>query len=192
MISSNDIKKGLTLDIEGEPYMVLEWQHVAKAQETKIRMKLRHLPTGTTIERTVGPGHKLKLAPVTRRLMTFSYWDGESYHFLSPGVLNPDEPDEIILPPEKLGEARKYIVDNLQLDLLLLNNEPVAVDVPESVMMHVKETEPAVGAADRYKRAIMEGPARLETGLAVRVPSFISPGDWIRVRTANGDYIERV
>lgn len=192
MISSNDIKKGLTLDIEGEPYIVLEWQHVGEPQETKIRMKLRHLPTGTIIERTVDTGHKLKLAPVDRRPMIFSYWDGEFYHFLDSEALDPDAPDEIILPPERLGEARKYIVDNLQLDLLLLNDEPIAVDVPESVVMHVKGTDPSVGDADNYQRAIMEGPARLETGLAVRVPSFISPGDWIRVSTVNGEYIERV
>lgn len=95
--------------------------------------------------------------------------------------------------PEVLGEAGKYIVDGLQLDLLLLNGEPVAVDLPESVVMRVKETEaPKIGPASHYKPATMEGPARIETGLVVRVPPFIAPGDRIRVNTANGEYIERV
>jgi elongation factor P len=92
-----------------------------------------------------------------------------------------------------LGEARKYIVDNLQLDLLLLNGEPVAVDLPESVVMRVKETEmPNVGTASHYKHVKVEGPARIETGLVVLAPQFISPGDRIRVNTANGEYTERV
>jgi elongation factor P len=189
MISSNDMKKGLTLDIEGEPYTVLEWQHVGEARSSaNIRMKLRHLRTGAIIERTLDAGHKFRVVPVDRRPVTFLYWDGEFYHFM-----DTDSQDEIMLPAEVLGEARKYIVDNLQLDLLLLNDEPVAVDLPESVVMRVKETEmPKVAAGSHYKPATVEGPARIETGLVVLVPQFISPGDWIRVNTANGEYIERV
>jgi elongation factor P len=189
MISSNEMKKGLTLDIEGEPYTVLEWQHVGEARgSANIRMKLHHLRTGAIIERTLDAGHKFRVVPVDRRPVTFMYWDGESYHFL-----DTDTEDEIITPPEMLGEARKYIVDNLQLDLLLLNGEPVAVDLPESVVMRVKETEmPKVGSESHYKHVTVEGPARIETGLVVLAPQFISPGDWIRVNTANGEYMERV
>jgi elongation factor P len=189
MISSNEMKKGLTLDIEGEPYTVLEWQHVGEARgSANIRMKLRHLRTGAIIERTLDAGHKFRMVPVDRRPVTFMYWDGEFYHFL-----DTDTEDEIIIPPEMLGEARKYIVDNLQLDLLLLNGEPVAVDLPESVVMCVKETEmPKVGTASHYKHATVEGPARIETGLVVLAPQFISPGNRIRVNTANGEDMERV
>jgi elongation factor P len=189
MISSNEMKKGLTLDIEGEPYTVLEWQHVGEARgSANIRMKLRHLRTGAIIERTLDAGHKFRLVPVERRRVTFMYWDGEFYHFLET-----DTEDETITPAELLGEARKYIVDNLQLDLLLLNGEPVAVELPESVVMRVKETEtPKVGTESHYKHVTVEGPARIETGLVVLAPQFISPGDRIRVNTANGEYMERV
>ena len=193
MIAPNEVEKGLALDIEGEPYLVLERQHMSEAGRAKIRMKLRHLRSGALIERTVDEGHKLTIAPVERRSVTFMYWDGEFYHFKDPGVQDPDTPDELMLPPEALGEASKYIVDGLQLDLLLLNGEPVAVDLPESVAMRVKETEmPKVGSASHYKPATMEGPARMETGLVVKVPPFISPGDWIRVNTASGEYSGRV
>ncbi len=189
MISSNEMRKGLTLDIEGEPYTVLEWQHAGEARgSANIRMKLRHLRTGATVERTLDAGHKFREVPVDRHPVTFLYWDGEFYHFLEI-----DTQDEIMLPAEVLGEARKYIVDNLQLDLLLLNDEPVAVDLPESVVMRVKETAmPMAAAGSHYKPATVEGPARIETGLVVLVPQFISPGDWIRVNTSNGEYIERV
>ena len=195
MISSNEMKKGLTLDIEGEPFTVLEWLHVGEARGCGIlRMMLRHLRSGAIIERTLDAGHKFRLVPIERHPVTFMYWDGAAYHFVALDTTpDPDREDEIILPPETLGEARKYIVDNLQLDMLLLNGEPVAVDLPESVVMRVKETEmPKVGTASHYKHVKVEGPARIETGLVVLAPQFISPGDRIRVNTANGEYIERV
>jgi elongation factor P len=183
MISSSEVKKGLTLDIEGEPYTVLDWQHVCKARESaNIRLKLRHLRTGETIERTLDAGHKFRAVPVDRRPVTFLYMDGEFYYFMDIGAQ-----DEIITPAEMLGEARKYIVDNLQLDLLLLNGEPVAVDLPESVVMRVNETEmPKVGTASHYKHV------KTETGLVVLAPQFISSGDRIRVNTTKGEYMGRV
>ncbi len=193
MIAPNEVEKGLVLNIEGEPYLVLERQHESEAGRAKVRMKLRHLRTRAIIERTVAEGQKLTIAPVERRSVTFMYWDGAFYHFKDPSVQDPDTPDELLFPPERLGEASKYIVDGLQLDLLLFNGEPVAVDLPESVVMRVKETEmPKVGPGSHYKPATMQGPARTETGLVVLVPPFISPGDWIRVNTANGEYSGRV
>ena len=194
MISSKEILKGLVLDIEGEPYMMLDWQRIGEAQvNVVLRMKLRHLRTHAIIERTLDADQKVRLVPIDRLPVTFAYWDGELYHFVETGVLDPDTPDEIMLPTETLGEASKYIIDDLQLELLLLNGDPVGVELPESVVMRVKETEPVVGGVgSHYKPATMEGPARLETGLVVQVPWFISTGDWIRVNTANGEYIERV
>ncbi|MGZ3629155.1 MAG: elongation factor P [Ktedonobacteraceae bacterium] len=189
MISSNEMKKGLTLDIEGEPYTVLEWQHLTEGRgKAHIRLKLRHLRTHAIIERTLDTGHKFKVVPIERLPVTFMYWDGELYHFAETGILDPDIPDEMMLPAEMLGKASKYIVDELQLELFLLNDEPVGVDLPPSVVMRVKDVE----MSGHYWHATMEGPARLETGLVVLVPSFISPGDWIRVNTENGEYMERV
>jgi elongation factor P len=188
MISSNEMEKGLTLDIGGEPYTVLDWQPVTKAGSAKIRLKLRHLRTHAIIERTVDDGLHFKLVPIDRLPVTFIYWDGELYHFVETGILDPDTPDEIMLPAEMLGKASKYIVDELQLDLFLLNGEPVGVDLPASVVMRVKDVE-MIG---HHWRATMEGPARRETGLVVLVPPIISPGDRIRVNTENGKYMERV
>ena len=193
MISSHEMQKGLTLEIEGEPYTVLDWQHVTEGRgKANVRLKLRHLRTHAIIERTLDAGPKFKLVPIERLPVTFAYWDGELYHFVETAILDPDTPDEIMLPAETLGKASKYIVDELQLDLLLLNDEPVGVELPESVVMRVKETDPVVSADSHYKHAWMEGPARLDIGLEVLVPQFISPGDLIRVNTANGEYIERV
>src|SRR5579864_5173627 len=194
MISAKELQKGLVLDIEGDPYTVLDWQRIGEAQvNVVLRMKLRHLRTHAIIERTLDADQKVRMDPVDRLPVTFAYWDGELYHFVESGVLDPDTPDEIMLTAETLGEASKYIIDDLQLELLLLNGDPVGVELPESVVMRVKETEPVViGVRGHHKPATMEGPAHLETGLVVQVPWFISPGDWIRVNTANGEYIERI
>src|SRR2546426_5861395 len=189
MISSNEMKKGLTLDIEGEPYTVLDWRHVTEGRgKANIWLKLRHLRTHAIIERTLDAGPKFKLVPIERLPVTFTYWDGELYHFVDTGILDPDTPDEIMLPAEMLGKASKFIVDGLQLDLFLLNDEPVGVDLPASVVMRVTDVE----MSGHYWHATMEGPARLETGLVVLVPPIISPGDRIRVNTENGEYMERV
>ena len=189
MISLKEMQKGLTLDIEGEPYMVLDWQRINEAQvNVVLRLRLRHLRTHAIIERTLDADQKVRLVPIERLPVTFAYWDGELYHFVEIGALDPDTPDEILLPAEMLGKASKYIVDGLQLDLFLLNGEPVGVDLPESVVMCVKD----VDMSGHYWRATMEGPARLETGLVVLVPPIISPGDLIRVNTKKGEYMERV
>lgn len=97
MIAPNEVEKGLALEIEGEPYLVLERQHISEAGKAKIRLKLRHLRTGAIIERTEDEGHKLTMAPVERRSLTFMYWDGELYHFKDMRTLDPDVSDEIIL-----------------------------------------------------------------------------------------------
>src|SRR6266568_3082753 len=119
MISTSEMQKGLTIDIEGEPYTVLDWRHDTEGREkANIWLKLRHLRTHAIIEWTQDAGHKLKLVPVDRLPVTFMYWDGELYHFAETGVLDPDTPDEFLLSAEMLGKASKYIVDGLQLDCL--------------------------------------------------------------------------
>jgi elongation factor P len=191
MIPSIEIRKGLILDIEAEPYIVLDRQRVIEGRQVpKIRLKLRHLRTRAIIEWTQDEKQKIKVEPVDRLTVIFLYWDGEFYHFMDIHDLHPDAPDELLLSANKLGEASKYIVDDLQLGMFLLNGEPIAVDLPESVVMRVKNIEePESG---RNKRATMEGPARIETGLVVLVPPFISIGEQIRVNTENGVYIDRV
>lgn len=189
MIASKEITKGLTLDVEGEPYAVLEWQRIVKAQaDPKIWLKLRHLRTHTLMERTLDASTRLMLIPVDRLPVIFMYWDGELYHFADISILDPDIADEILLPAEMLGKAAKYIVDDLQLDLFLSQGVPVGVELPPSVVMRVKDVE----MSGRYWRAVMEGPARLETGLVVLVPPFISRGDRVRVNTGKEEYMERV
>ncbi|GHO88591.1 elongation factor P [Dictyobacter formicarum] len=189
MITANDITRGIAIEIEGEPYMVVNWKKVTRAQvDPDVKVKLRHIRTHDLIERTLDAHSELTVVPIERLAAVFTHWDGEFYHFADIGSDNPDDPDEFQLPPEMLGKASKFIVDELQLNMLVLNSEPVGVELPPSVIMRVK----SVDMVGRYWRAIMEGPARLETGLVVMVPPIISPGDLIRVNTENGEYMERI
>ncbi|GHO85052.1 elongation factor P [Dictyobacter formicarum] len=189
MITGRDITKGITIEVEGEPYTVVDWRNVTRAQvDPTVRAKLRHIRTHDLVERTLEAHFKYKVIPIERLAVVFTYWDGELYHFVDIGSDNPDDPDEFMLPLEMLGKAGKFIVDDLNLDMLVLNSEPVGVDLPPSIIMRVKSIE-MVG---HYWRAIMEGPARLETGLVVMVPTIVSPSDLIRVNTDGGEYIERV
>ena len=191
MIPAGEIRKGLILDIKAEPYIVLDWQRVVEGRQApKVRLKLRHLRTRAIIEWTQDEKQKIKVAPVERLTVIFMYWDGELYHFMDIHDLHPDAPDELLLSADKLGEASKYIVDDLQLEMFLLDGEPLAVDLPELIVMRVKAIEEPESGRD--KRATMEGPARIETSLVVLVPPFIAPGEQIRVNTENGKYIDRV
>src|SRR5258708_33367034 len=104
MISSNEMEKGLTLDIEGEPYTVLDWQHVTNARgSANIRLKLRHLRTHAIIERTLDAGPKFKLVPMERLRVTFTYCDGELYHSGDTPILGPNTLDQLMFPRERLG-----------------------------------------------------------------------------------------
>lgn len=189
MITASDITKGVTIQVEGEPYTVVNLKKITRAQvDPDIKVKLRHIRTHELIERTLDAHYPVDIVPIDRLAVVFTHWDGEFYHFADIGSDNPDDPDEFQLPPDMLGNAAKFIVDDLELEMLLLNSEPVGVELPSSVIMRVK----SVDMVGRFWRAIMEGPARLETGLAVMVPPIVSPGDRIRVNTENGEYMERV
>lgn len=188
MITASDITKGIAIEIEGEPYRVVDRERVARAQvDPDVKVKLRHIHTHDLIERTRDAHFPIKVLPIERLAFVFTHWDGEFYHFADIGSDDPDNPDEFQLPPEMLGKASKFIVDDLQLDMFVLNSEPVGVELPPSVIMRVK----SVDMVGRYWRATMEGPARLEN-LAVMVPPIVSPGDLIRVNTEDGEYMERL
>lgn len=185
MISSSELRKGLTLEIEGQFYEVLDWQHVNGGHsEARVRVKLRNLHSGATIERTFDVHHKFRDVDLERHTVIYQYQEGDLYHFLDTTTY-----DDIIATPEQLGDAKNYLVRDLQLYLLLLNDEVVSVELPESVVLRVISTEPEPPGE---KATSHRKPATTETGLVVQVPLFISPGDLIRVDTSTGAYIERV
>lgn len=185
MISTGDLKKGVTIEFEGNPCTILDWQHVKIGRGGAIvRMKLRNLRSGATIDRTCDAGEKFRRLYLDRSNVTYQYNDGDLYHFMDTSTY-----DDIVLTEEQLGDAKDYLIDNLELDIIRYNEEPISVELPEKVVLKVTYTEPG------FKGDTATGgskPATTETGLVVQVPLFVSMDDSIRVNTSTGQYVERV
>lgn len=185
MISTGDLKKGVTFEFEGQPCALIEWQHVKIGRGGAIvRMKLRNLRSGALFDRTCDAGDKFKRIDLERSTVTYQYLDGDQYHFMDTTTY-----DDVVLTSEQLGAANNYLIDNLELDLILLDGSPISVELPEKIVLRVDFTEPG------FKGDTATGgtkPATTETGLVVQVPLFISTGDMIRVNTSSGAYVERV
>ncbi len=184
MISTGDLKKGVTIEFEGQLCSILEWQHVKIGRGGAIvRLKLRNLRTGSTIDRTCDAGDKFKRIYLDRATVTYQYQDGDQYHFMDTSTY-----DDIVLSSEQLGDAKNYLIDSIELDLIRYNDEPLSVEPPEKVVLRVTYTEPG------FKGDTATGgtkPATTETGLVVHVPLFITTDDMIRVNTSSGAYVER-
>lgn len=184
MISTGDLKKGVTIEFEGQLCSVLDWQHVKMGRGGAIvRMKLRNLRTGATIDRTCDAGEKFKRLYLDRTTVIYQYKDGDQYHFMDTSTY-----EDVVLTEEQLGDAKNYLIDNLELDLITFEGKPISVEPPEKVVLLVTYTEPG------FKGDTATGgtkPATTETGLVVQVPLFVANGDSIRVNTTTGAYVER-
>lgn len=184
MISTGDLKKGVTIEFEGQLCSILEWQHVKIGRGGAIvRLKLRNLRSGATVDRTCDAGDKFKRVYLDRSTVTYQYQDGDQYHFMDTSTY-----DDIVLSEAQLGDAKDYLIDNLELDIIRYEEEPISVELPEKIVLRVTYTEPG------FKGDTATGgtkPATTETGLVVQVPLFISADDLIRVNTTTGAYVER-
>jgi elongation factor P len=185
MISTGELKKGLSLEWDGQLYTIVDWQHVKMGRGGAIvRMKLRNLRTGSIIDRTVDAGERFPRAFLDRRTVLYQYNDGDQYYFM-----DTENYETLMLTADQLGDARTYLKDGMQLDVVSYKDEPLNVELPVTVDLQVTYTEPG------FKGDTATGgtkPAQLETGLTVQVPLFVSTGDTIRVKTETGTYVERV
>ena len=185
MISTGDLKRGLTIEFEGQPCSLIEWQHVKIGRGGAIvRMKLRNIRSGATFDRTCDAGDKFKRLELDRSTVTYQYLEGEQYHFMDTSTF-----EDIVLTEKQLGDAKNYLIDNLELDIVRYNDEPISVDLPEKLVLRITYTEPG------FKGDTATGgtkPATTETGLVVQVPLFLTTGDLIRVNTTTGAYVERM
>ncbi len=185
MISTGDLRKGISVELDGQLCTILEWQHIKMGRGGAIvRIKFKNLRTGAIFDRTYDAGDRFPRAYLERRTVQYSYNDGESYHFLD------EETYEMIqLSEQQLGDAKNYLLDGIKLEVLYYKDEPISVELPVSVDLTVTYTEPG------FKGDTATGgtkPATLETGLVVQVPLFVSTGDKLRVKTDTATYVERV
>jgi len=184
MISTGDLKKGITIELEGGLYQILDWQHIKVGRgSAQVRLKLRDIRGGHTIERTFQAGEKFARASLDRHEMQFLYCENELYYFMDVKSY-----EQTMLNQEQLGDAMNYIKEGMSLDLLSYKEEPISVELPNSVALEVVETDPGF-KGDTATAG--NKPAKLETGIIVQVPLFVDNGEIVRVDTRTGAYLER-
>lgn len=184
-ITTNDLKNGITLELDNGLFTVVEFQHVKPGKGGAfVRTKLRNLRNGNVFEKTFNAGIRVEQAILDKRDMQFLYKDGDDFVFM-----DTESYDQSNISPTALGEAADYLVEQAMAIIAYHNNEIVTVEIPASVELVVSETEPGV-QGDRVSGA--KKPATLETGKVIQVPLFVNVGDKLKVDTRTGEYITRV
>lgn len=183
-IGMGDIKKGVRLEIDGNPFKVIEFQHVKPGKGAAfVRIKIRNLATGKVIEKTVHAGDKFEVPNLEHKKMQYLYDDGEFLQFMDMETY-----DQIGLTKDQVGEVFDFMIDGMETDILFHNGKPIAVEIPQTVVLKVVDTPPNFkGDSQGGKK-----PATLESGAVVQVPFHILEGDSIKVDTTEGKYLEKV
>jgi elongation factor P len=185
VISTGELKKGATIELDGKLFSVMDYSHIKTGRgSAQVRIKFRDVRSGAIIEQTFQAGTKFNRARVERREMQYLYSDDQFYYFM-----NTETFEQIPVGAEKVGDANKYLKENDTCEVVLYGDEVIGVEMPISVELTVTGTDPG------FKGDTATGgtkPATLETGLVVQVPLFIEEGTRIRVNTDSGSYIERV
>jgi elongation factor P len=185
MISTSDLRKGVAIELDGDLWQILDYHHIKMGRgSAQVRMKLRNVKRGQTVERTFQAGDKWPRAQLEHRQVQFLYSDGSDYHFMEV-----ESYEQFHLSAGQLDDAVHYLKDGMLLDRTSYEGETIGVELPVSVELQVVETEPGF-AGDTQTGA--RKPAKLETGLVVQVPIFVSEGDTIKVDTRTGEYLTRI
>jgi elongation factor P len=184
-VSTNDLKNGMTLALDGVLFQVIEFQHVKPGKGGAfVRTKLRNVKTGAVIDRTFNAGVKVTQAIVERKDMQYLYPDGDGFV-----VMDLQSYDQLTVPAEIMGDASRYLVEGGAAQVTLHEGVPISVELPASMILTVTACDP--GAKGDTRTGALK-PATLETGVVVNVPLFVEEGERIKVDTRSGDYIERV
>jgi len=185
MYSTPDFKKGLKIELDGAPFVIVDFQHVKPGKGGAfVRTKLKNLLSGSTVDKTFRAGEKVGKPDINQSNMQFLYSDGEGYHFM-----NVDTYDQIQVPEEEIGSDKDYLKENTIVEVLEYNGRVIGIDLPNFVTLKVAEAEPGV-KGDTATGATK--PAKMETGAEINVPLFINEGDLLKIDTRTGDYVERV
>ena len=185
MATTNDIKNGTVLKLEGNLWNVIEFQHVKPGKGGAfVRTKLRNLRTGNVFDKTFNAGIRVEQAILEKKDMQFLYRDGDDYIFMDTASY-----DQMSVAPVALGDAADYLIESMVAIIAIHNGDIVSVEIPAAVELVIANTEPGI-QGDRVSGA--RKPAELETGKVIQVPLFVNIGDKVKVDTRSGDYITRV
>lgn len=184
MYSTSDFKKGLKILIDGQPFSVIDFQHVKPGKGNQFtRTKLKNLISGSNLEKTYKSGEKFEVPDLMTRDCTYLYLDETGYVFM-----DKENYEQYIITANEIDDTKYYLTENLAVTIMFFNGRAIGVDVPTSVYLHVKQTDPG------NKGNTVTGatkPAILETGLQVNVPLHVVEGDRLKIDSRTGEYVER-
>ncbi|MFO8113630.1 MAG: elongation factor P [Desulfosalsimonadaceae bacterium] len=185
MYESSDLRKGLKIEIDGDPYEVVDFQFVKPGKgQALYKCRLKNMISGTQFERTYRSGEKFNPADLEEQQMEYLYTDGEEYHFMNTSTYEQEA-----VSASQLGDNVKLLKENIVCNVLLFRGRPIGVSLPNFIELRVVKADPWVKGDTASGSS---KPAELETGLVVQVPPFIEEGEKIRIDTRTGQYVERV
>ncbi|WP_291377815.1 elongation factor P [Demequina sp.] len=185
MATSNDIKNGSVLNLDGNLWTVIDFQHVKPGKGGAfVRTKMKNVMSGKVVDKTFNAGAKVEFETVDRRDMQYLYNDGTDYIFM-----DPDTFDQVSITPQIMGDAKDFLLENEKALVGSHNGNPIFVELPASVVLEVTYTEPGL-QGDRSSGGTK--PATLETGKEIQVPLFLEAGTKVKVNTTSGEYLSRV
>jgi elongation factor P len=184
MYTASDLRKGLKIEIDGDPCLVVDFQFVKPGKgQALYRCKIKNLNTGATIDKTYRSVDKIDKPNLFQKKMVYSYEDGSHFVFI-----DPESYEQVEIEGDLLGDQRYFLVEDIECDVLFHNDKPIEVNLPNFVEKEIVETEP--GARGDTATNVMK-PAKLPNGYEIQVPIFINQGDVIRIDTRTGKYAER-
>ncbi|MBW1964838.1 MAG: elongation factor P [Deltaproteobacteria bacterium] len=184
MYDSSDLRKGLKIAIDGEPYVVTDFQFSKPGKgQALYKTKLKNMVTGYTVDRTYRSGDKFESANIDEVHMQYLYRDNEGFHFM-----NTNTYDQVALTNDHVGEAKSFLMENMEVDILFFQGAPIDISLPTFVELEVTESPPGI-RGDTATGATKS--ATLETGHEIQVPLFIKQGEVLKIDTRTGEYVER-
>jgi elongation factor P len=184
-VDTSQFRNGLKIEIDGEPFTMTYFQHVKPGKGGAfVRTKIKNLRTGRSLDKTFRSGEKVDEADVEDKRMQFLYMDGDQLVFM-----DTESYDQIPFSAEQVGDARKYLLESLEVDVLFWRGKPINIELPSFIEAAVSQTDPGI-KGDTASGSTK--PATIESGAVVQVPLFIKEGEKIRVDTRTGAYVERV
>lgn len=185
MYSTAEFKKGLKIELDGVPFVIVDFQHVKPGKGGAfVRTKLKNLLTGRVLDQTFRSGERVKRPDLMEREMQYLYMEGDRLCMMDNETF-----EQIMLTAEQVGDGRLFLTENLNVKVLFFNQQPVAVEVPNFVELTVAQADPGVRGDTATGGS---KPVTLESGAVIQVPLFINEGDRVKVDTRTGSYIERV
>ncbi len=185
MFETSDLRKGLKVEIDGEPFVVVTCEFVKPGKGNAFtRCRLRSLGSGNTLDRTWRSGEKIDKAEMEERAMEYLYSGDGVFHFMDNETY-----EQVELHEANIGDAANWLSENLPIEMLFHNGKPLSIDLPNFVELEIVQTEPGVKGDTKSNAS---KPAQLSTGATVNVPMFLNEGELIRIDTRTGEYVERV